>query len=251
MARRQSVFTGTMKFGMLTIPVKLYKPHFDEEVVPVSHLHHNCGTDKPVNQRWWCPACEALVDYSSLVKKFEGGTSLTRDQINTAKIPEKEFTIQEFVRAESVDPMNLDGDTYFIEVDGQEALEAYSVLTFALRQSERVGIAYWASRGRDKMVVIRPYRDGLVAQVLRCANITDVPSYGTTFGAEVVETATFLVKMIERKTVEFKPSGYKSQYVENVRNLLAPKSECSVPVEPAPKCRSSLADLLRAMEEVA
>jgi non-homologous end joining protein Ku len=268
MARRQSVFSGTLKFGIITIPVKLYKPHFDEEALPSSHLEHNCGTKvleldgqpetttghacgKPVQRPWFCPACESTVEFGTLVKVFDNGVALTQAQVASAKVPEKELSIQEFVRADELDPMNLVEDAYYIEVDGKEALEAYSVLTFALKQSERVAIAYYAQRGTDKMVVIRPYRDGLVLQVLKSANLKDVPSFGTTFGADVVETATFLTKMIEKKTVAFEPSKYKSQHVENLRALLNPPCDAPVPAPKPCKAKMSLAEMLKAMEEAA
>lgn len=269
MARKQAVFTGTMKFGVLTIPVKLYKPHFDEEVVPASHMEHTCGSvvkvldgvetpvsgypsGKPINQKWYCSCCDSLVEYGTLVKVFDNGVALTHIEVKSAKIPSKEFTIQEFVKSDDVDPMFLQGDLYFIEVDGSEALEAYSVLTYALKQSDRVGIAYYAARGTDKMMVVRPYRDGLIAQVLKCGNLLDSPSYGTTFSADVVEMATTMLQpMLERKTVDFAPSKYKSTYVENIRALLVPA--CDAPVAPvacAPK-KSALAEMLKLMKEAA
>ena len=267
MARKQAVFSGTMKYSLLTIPVKLYKPHFDEEVVPGSHLEHSCGKKvleldgvptetsghacgKPVNQKWFCSACDSIVEYGTLVKVFDGGQSLTQSEVKSAKIPEKEFTIQEFVKAEDVDPMFLQGDMYFIEVDGKEALEAYSVLVYALKQSDRVGVAYYAARGTDKMMVVRPSRDGLIAQVLKCGNLVDTPSYGTTFSANVVDMAQMLQGMIERQTVALEPSKYKSTYVQNVRALLNPCDAPVVPVACEPK-KSALADLLAAMKAAA
>lgn len=254
MARKQSVFTGTMKFGILTIPVKLYKPHFDEETLPSAHLEHShdgkpCG--QGVQRPWYCPACESNVEYGTLLKVYDNGAVLTQAQVASAKIPEKEFTIEEFVKAEEVDAMNLEGELYYIEVDGKEALEAYSVLTFALKQSERVAIAYYAARGTDRMVVVRPWRDGLVMQFLKCANLNDAPTYGTTFSAEVIETATFLTKLIEKKTVTFEPNKYKSQHVENMRALLEKPCEApAVAVACKPKA-ASLADMLKMMAEAA
>jgi non-homologous end joining protein Ku len=267
MARRTSVFTGTMKFGILTIPVKLYKPHFDTEVAPASHMEHSCGkkvlvldgeeqetlghaSGTPIRQKWFCESCEAIVEYGTLVKVFENGVALTQQQVASAKIPEKELSIEEFVSASDVDAMNLQGDVYFIEVDGKEALEAYSVLTFALKQSEKVGIAYWASRGTDKMVVIRPFRDGLVLQILQCGNLLDAPSYGTSFSAEVVEMAGMLTAMIDKRTVAFEPSKYKSQHVANVRALLNP---CETPtnIVPCKPAKLDLAAMLKAMQEAA
>lgn len=268
MARRTSAFTGTLKFGILTIPVKLYKPHFDTEVIPESHLEHTCGkkvleldgeptettghaSGTKIQQKWFCACCDSIVDYGTLVKVFDNGVALTREQVNAAKIPDKELTIEEFVPAADVDAMNLGDMMYFVEVDGKEALEAYSVLTFALKQAEKVAIAYWASRGTDKMVVIRPFRDGLVLQTIQCGNLLDAPTYGTTFSAEVVEMAGMFTAMIEKKTVAFEPSKYKSQHVANVRALLNPP--CDVPVAPAP-CKpkaSSLAEMLKLMAEAA
>jgi len=186
----------------------------------------------------------------TLVKVFDNGVAITHSDVAAAKIPEKELTIREFVKAEEVDAINLRGEVYYIEVDGKEALEAYSVLTYSLKQSDRVAVAYHSSRGTDKMVVIRPFRDGLVLQYMTCGNITDVPSYGTTFSAQVVEMATFFQKMIEKQTVAFEPSKYKSQYVENMRELMNPTTDDAPVVTPKPKV-SNLAEMLKLMAEAA
>lgn len=241
--RRTSVFSGTMKFGILTVPVKMFKPHFDEEKAPASHLEHNCGCHKPITRPWSCPDC-GPVEYKDLVKVFEGGQVLTQEQVKSARIDDKEFVIEEFVDAAEVDPMHMAGDVYFIEVDGTAAIEAYSVFAQALKAQGKVAIASWTSRGTDKVLVVRPYRDGLVGQVLNYGNLLDAPTYGT------VESSPDMVEMLgsimAKKTVAFEPSKYKSEYVSNLRSMLG-EAPTQIEAVPAAPKKSSLADMLAMM----
>lgn len=260
MARKQAVFTGVMKFGMIAVPVKFYKPHFEADEAPSFHMEHNCGyrveddkivTHLPsgvgIKRPWFCPCCNKMVPYDELLSVADNGVALTRSEVKGAKIDEKEFIIEEFVDASEVDPMHLGGDIYFIEMDGNSGVDAYSVMTLTLRHTNKVGIATWTSRGSDKVVVVRPYREGLVVQVLNYGNLQNAPDYGTRFNDDVVDMARMMTKMVEKRTVKFEPSKYKSEYVSNLRALV--NKECDQPVAQV-KCKktSSLREMLAAME---
>lgn len=259
--RRTSVFSGMMQFGILTVPVKMYKPHFDEEEnkAPASHLEHNCGKNvviddepmhlpgacgSPITRPWFCPACSSDAEYKDLVKVYENGAVLTQEEAKGARISDKEFVIEEFVNADEVDPMHMAADLYFIEVDGNAAVEAYSVFAQALKSQGKVAVASWTSRGTDKVLIVRPYRDGLVGQVLNYGNLLDAPTYNT------VESSPDMVAMLgsimTKKTVSFEPSKYKSEYVANLRQLVG-DAPAPVAAAPAAPKKSSLADMLAMM----
>lgn len=255
MPRKQAVFTGTMNFGIITVPVKFYKPHFDAEVAPSFHMEHNCGENhtacgQGIQRPWHCPACSQTVQYNELLKVSDSGTALTQAEVKSARIPDKEFIIEEFVDANEVDPMHLGGDIYFVEMDGNVGVDAYSVMVLTLRHTNKVAIASWTSRGVDKMVVIRPYRDGLVVQVLNYGNLLDAPDYGTRFNEDIVDMARMMEKMVAKKTVSFTPSKYKSEYVANLRAMTESCDKPVTQVECKPKA-SGLAAMLAAMVEEA
>lgn len=258
--RRQSVFSGTMKFGLLTVPVKFYKPHFDTEEAPSSHFEHNCGrtvvvddeplhiegnSGQPIQRPWYCPACQKNVEYAELLKVYDNGAVLTKEVAKSARIDDKEFIIKEFVPAADVDSMHLAGDVYFIEIGDKAGVDGYSAFAQAMLKSGKVGIASWTSRGVDKVVVVRPYKKGLVAQVLNYGNLQDAPDYGTIDMSESDEVA-MLSMIMDKKTVAFEPSKYKSEYVANLRKLTGENVDEVAVVAPAPK-KSSLAEMLAAM----
>jgi DNA end-binding protein Ku len=166
------------------------------------------------------------VPYAELVKVFDNGAVLTQSECKSARIDEKEFIVKEFVAADDVDAMHLGGDVYFIEVADAAAVDAYSAFAHALVKSGRVAVASWTSRGVDRIVIVRPYRKGLVAQALNFGSLMDAPDYGTYSVDSLADEVEMLSMIMGKKTVAFEPSKYKSEYVANLRQLV-----CDAPAE--------------------
>src|SRR5574342_585449 len=64
----RSLSSGTISFGLVSIPVKLYTAAVSE-AVSFNLLHEKCGTR--IKQQQFCPKCNELVDRSALVRAYE------------------------------------------------------------------------------------------------------------------------------------------------------------------------------------
>ena len=64
----RSIGSGTISFGLVSIPVRLYVATHSEQL-SFNMLHRECGTR--VRQQLWCPKHERVIERSETVKGYE------------------------------------------------------------------------------------------------------------------------------------------------------------------------------------
>jgi DNA end-binding protein Ku len=114
-----------------------------------------------------------------------------------------------------------------------------------MAKSGRVAIAELVSRGKEQLVLIRPYRKGLVLHTMYYAD--EVPKGNVKVSAKELELG---VGLIDRLTSdEFQPENYKDEYRIRVLGMLDEKSkgkEIVTSAAPAPK-RGQVIDIMEAL----
>src|SRR5262249_23815185 len=157
----RSVGSGMVSFGLVSIPVRFYVATHSE-APSFNLLHDACGSR--IRQQIYCPRCERTVERSELVKGYE----VEKDQyvrftddalraLETAASPS--IDIQEFVPLALVDPVYFENAHYLGPDKGGE--KAYRLLADAMRAEEVVAIAQHVTRGKERLVLIRPMSKGL------------------------------------------------------------------------------------------
>ncbi|MGH7550793.1 MAG: Ku protein, partial [Gemmatimonadota bacterium] len=58
--------SATISFGLVNVPVKLYSTSESSRNISFNWIHEECGTR--VQQRFWCPKDERIVERDELVK---------------------------------------------------------------------------------------------------------------------------------------------------------------------------------------
>jgi len=72
----------------------------------------------------------------------------------------KSIDLKEFVPILKIDPIYFESSYYLGPDEGGE--KPYRLLTETLAKTQRAGVAELVSRGKEQIVIIRPYRGGLV-----------------------------------------------------------------------------------------
>src|SRR3989442_3342601 len=171
MAPPHSIGSASISFGLVSIPVKLFSTGQPAESVSFRMVHKKCGT--PLKQQYICPKEGETVERDDIVKGYE----YVKDQYvlftpEEMKAVEEEATraisINEFVPAAKVDPIYYDKPYYLGPDKGAE--RAYRLLGEAMKKAKVAGLAQYAARGKQYLVMIRPMDDGLVMQQLRYAD---------------------------------------------------------------------------------
>lgn len=162
----RSLWNGSISFGLVTIPVKLYVAA-GKQNVSLRMLHDLCHT--PLRYQRMCPTCERAVSPEETVSGFETEKNrfviLTEEDLDSLPLPSaKTVAIEHFVPAASVDPVYFE-KTYYLEPDGGGA-NAYQLLRTALTEAGQFGIGRIAIRSRESLCAVRPSSGDVLALTL-------------------------------------------------------------------------------------
>src|SRR6188508_2747877 len=136
-----SIGSGTLSFGLVSVPVKMYTAASSASV-SFNQLHEKCGGR--IKQQQVCPACNEVVERSSLVKGYEFAKDqyvrFTEEEIKKLEAEASQsIDILEFVPLEKIDPIYFE-KTYYLGPD-KGGSKAYRLLCDVMVQTSRVALA--------------------------------------------------------------------------------------------------------------
>jgi DNA end-binding protein Ku len=246
--------SGTISFGLVSIPVKFYTAASSEQA-SFNMLHKKCGGR--VKQQYICPTDNnEVVERTEMVKGYEYArgqyVTFSDDEIKALEAERSNsIEIAEFVPLSSVDFVSVE-KTYYLGPD-KGGDKAYRLLSESMTKKEMVAVGRWASRGKEQLVLIRPYgKDGIILHQLYYA--TEVRAFdeidtGATFKFSDKEH-DLAEKLIEQLSSEsFEPDKYSDSYSERVDSAVQQKVEGKeITVAPeAPKAQ--IIDLFEALKK--
>jgi len=244
--------SGTISFGLVTIPVKLYSTGESSAGIQFNMLHRKCGSR--LRQQYVCPLDDEVVERENIVKGYEysrGQYVLFTEEELKALIPEPTNAVEitEFVPLDQVDPIYYERSYYLGPDRGGD--RPYRLLAEAMKRTGRAALARYVARGKDQFVLVRPFAEGLIMQQLRYSDelrpFAAVP-IGT---AEVREPELALaIQLIEQvATAEFHPEAYEDKQRQEVRELIERKVQGQeITAAPAPAPRAQIIDLMAALK---
>ena len=224
----RAIGTSTISFGLVSIPVKLYSTGESGRKVSFNMMHEECGTR--VKQQYICPSCDVVVPRGEMTKGYEFAKGqyvlFDAEELKALEMPKKdEIDITEFVPADQVEAVYID-KPYYLGPDKGGA-RAYRLLSRALRESERVAIATYATRGKQYLVRIRPHEDGLVLDQLKYADEVKRFDEVPIDEAEVKDAEMALARQLidQAASDEFDATRYTDEVRERALAMIQAKVE--------------------------
>jgi DNA end-binding protein Ku len=244
--------SGTISFGLVSIPVKLYTATSSGNV-SFNLLHAKCGSR--IKQQTFCPVCNETVERSGLVKGYEFAKDqyvrVSDDELKALEgEASKMIDILEFVPLAQVDPVYFEKAYYLGADKGGE--KPYRLLADAMAQAEQVAVAKFVMRGKESLVLIRPAQEGLLLHTMFFADevrsFADVDKGKSASVREgELDLALQLIRGLARE--EFKPEQYADEYRTRVLDMLEKKVEGrEVTTPPAAAERPRVVDLMEALK---
>jgi len=248
-----SLGSGTISFGLVSIPVKLYSAAVSQNVA-FNMLHAKCGSR--IKQQTFCPVDQTTVDRNELVRGYEFAKDqyvrVTDEELKSLEGEDsKVIDIAEFVPLDQVDPIYFE-KTYYLGPD-KGGDKAYRLLAETMAKTDRVAVARYIMRGKESLVLIRPAQDGLMLHTMYFADeVRDFGEIEKGKSAKIAEREGELARKLvdELSTDEFKPDQYKDEYRERVLEMVNKKvegKEVTLAASEAP--RSQVIDLMDALKE--
>jgi DNA end-binding protein Ku len=246
-----SVWKGSISFGLVSIPVRLYAAARPSRI-GLHLLHRECHTR--LRQPLFCPTDNRIVDRSEVVKgyEYEKDKYVLIEPEDTKKIqPESARTmdILSFAKASEIDPLYFDS-SYFV-VPEDQGRKAYLLLLKTLEDSRRVGIAKVAMHQRGYTVFIRPYNHGLALHTMYFANeLREVVGYGKADGLRISPQEVKLAEqLVSTLSQPFDVKQYRDEYQERLMALIEAREKGEeIATIPQPK-RAPVIDIMSALKK--
>jgi DNA end-binding protein Ku len=247
----RSIWKGSISFGLVTIPVKLY-PATQQRDVTFHQVHAADGGR--IRYKRVCSVDGEEVPYADIAKGYEmpSGEVVVLTDEDFADLPlrtSRSIDVLEFVPLEQVDPLYF-AKSYYLEPDGAGA-KPYVLLREALEQSGRVALVKVALRQRESLATLR-VRDGVfVLEMMLWPDEIREPDFG--FLDEDIEVRQQELKMaeslIESLSGDFAPEQYSDNYREALQTLIEAKVEGREVVQPAEPAEDTgtVVDLMAAL----
>lgn len=249
----RSLGSGTISFGLVSIPVKLYTAASSQSP-SFNLLHAKCGNR--IRQQRLCPVCNEVVERDDLVRGYEFAKDqyvrMTDEELKALEgEASKAIEISEFVPLSTVDPVYFEKSYYLGPDKGGE--KPYRLLAEAMAQAGKVALAKFVMRGRENLVLLRSSQNGLMLHAMYFAD--EVKDFGEIEKGESAkisgaETNLAMRLIDELSSEQFKPEQYEDEYRQRVLDLVNSKAEGKeiTVAEPVAQ-RAQVIDLMAALKE--
>lgn len=222
----RSIWKGSLSFGLVNVPIKLYSATEDHDV-PLHQVHDKDGGR--IRYKRVCEIDGEEVEYSSIAKAYvDGEQTVILTPEDFAALPverSRDIDVVEFVPTSQIDPIMFD-KSYYLAPDSKST-KAYVLLMRTLEESDRTAIVKFALRQKTRLAALR-VRDGvLTLQTLlwddevREARFPELDETPRITEAEL----TMSRQLVESFASDFEPEKFTDDYQEQLRTLVEAKLE--------------------------
>jgi DNA end-binding protein Ku len=205
----RSIWKGTIRFSLVSIPVRIYNAVETSEKIQFNQLHRD--DFGPIGYDKRCKKCSQVVTNDQIAKgyQYEPDRYALVEPDDLAKIKiktTKAVDIVGFVNREEI-PSTFYDAPYFAGPDGPASENPYALLREVMEQTGKIAVGKVVLRDREDLVAVLPYDGGLLLQKLRypheLRNMADVPQLENVqqldsqkLNANELELATSLVEQL-------------------------------------------------------
>ena len=222
----RSIWTGSLSFGMVNIPVKLQSAVQSEnldldmlskdDLAPVRYARIDSKTGEE-------------LDYKDIVKGYQyakGKYIVVTDEYFEAASPQKSKSIDilQFVKTDAIDPIYFEKPYYIVPGKGGE--KPYNLLLQALEEAGSSGLAEFMLRNREHLCAIRPYNGMLLLNQMRYQDeLKAAPEVALSKGEKITgKELELAVKLVEQLSDSFDPAAFKDDYMAALKKVIKAKA---------------------------
>ena len=249
-----AIWSGTVGFGLVSVPVKLVSATKSKDV-RFNQLEESTGAR--IRYRKVSDATGEEVANEQIVKGFEvapGQYVVVADEDVKALAPKASRTIEieDFVDLDQIDPVYFE-QPYYLAPDKQ-GLKPYRLLVEAMTELRKVAVGRIIMRSKESLVAIRPVDGVLCVETMRYADEVLPPSTVVPDDGEVAEPTARELEMakqlVEALASDFEPDKYHDAYREQLMSLIERKAAGEeIVAEPQVEDQGKVVDLMAALEQ--
>lgn len=231
-AAEQGIWSGTVSFSLVAIPVRLVRA---VEPGRVSFRMLHSRDYSPLLRRMVCPEEEKIVPAEEIIRGYEitpGKYLLITDEELESVSPERSRTIEiiEFIDMKDVDPIYYDHPYYLVPLKGGE--KSYSLLVEVMRRAGKAGLAKFVLGEREYLVAVKSTGSALSLITLHYSDeILGDEDIAPEEGRIEPDEIGRMKKIIKGMISDFNPDKYADKRREKILTLLKKKAKETAPVE--------------------
>jgi DNA end-binding protein Ku len=271
-----SIWTGSLSFGLVVIPVRLY-PAVRKKVVRFREIDdtgrriRHVRVADPQPELDWEPLrrlepqpnppppearegirySEPEIPYADIRKGYEVSpgqyVSLSREEV-AALAPEKSrvIEVEQFVDSDEVDPIYFES-RYYLAPD-REAIKSFGLLRDAMSESGRMAIAYITLRSRRYLSAIRPHDEVmLLTTMVHADEVLPADFWMPALDAKPTDRELKMARMlIDALSAPFEAEKFEDEHRARVLKAIAERTPVETPS--APPSPTKVMDLMKALE---
>lgn len=245
----RSIWTGSIAFGLVNIPVKLFSA-VNERALDFDMLDkkdHSPIKFKRVNEK---TGKEVL--WENIVKGYDldGKYVVLTDEDFDAASPEKTKTInmEAFVNPAEVDIILFDNAYYLAPAKGGE--RAFSLLETALQKAGKAGVGSFVLRNKEKPVLLRSAKGLLILHTLRFLNeIRDPSDFVVKKVTPKRNELTMAGSLIKSMSGKFNIADFKDSYTTKLKKLIRTKATGKKLAAPKARVEKPASDLIEQLQQ--
>ncbi len=246
-----AIWTGSISFGLVTVPVRLVSATRSQDV----RFHQlEAETGARIRYRRVSEKTGEEVPNDQIVKGYEleSGNYVVIEGDELAALKPKasrQIEIEDFVDLSEIDPVYFEQPYYL--VPDKDAAKAYRLLTQVMEDEGKVAVGRFVLRSKEALVAIRPVDGMLCLETMRYADEVLAPDREQIDAeSEPSERELDMARqLVNTLAGEFDPEKYHDEYREEVLALIDRKAAGEEIVAPAaPEEPAKVLDLMAALE---
>lgn len=253
----RSIWKGTISFGLVNIPIKLYSAT-EGKTFSFNQL---CEKGHRIQYKRWCTVEDKEIPWEDIHKGFEiakGNYVLVeKEDFEKIKIKTtKSIDIKEFVSLEDLNPILIE-KSYYVGPDTKTIDKAYVLFANILKSTNKIAIGKVVLKDKEHLIALQAYQRGIVMYQLHYQDeikpLDEIEGIQTTDSSKIKidEQEISLGKtLIENLTSKgFDPSKYSDTYATQLEEMINAKAKGKSHVIQEPQAEPvSNVDLLEALK---
>lgn len=247
----RSVWNGSISFGLVNIPIKLFTVSDNNNEYSFNQLDEK---GHKIQYKKWCPIEEKEIPYEEIRKGYKIAKDeyiiIEKEDLDKIKaVTTKTIDIKEFIDINDFDTILIEKSYYVSPFTGgavnkrgkqKENIvlasnKAFRLFVDSLRETNKIAIGKVVLKEREHLVAIRPYQRGLLMhQLMYQEEITPIDEIDGMPGSEssvspvsIDEKELELGKMLigNLTSSRFDITQYSDEYAKQVEKMVTAKSK--------------------------
>ena len=237
MMAAHTIWKGSISFGLVNIPIKLYITSDNDKDFSFNQLDNK---GHRIKYKKWCPVEDREVSYSQIKKGYQISKDnyavIEKDDLDKIKLKTTQsIDVKEFIDSNDFDSLLIE-KSYYVAPEKNKKTgaidKAYTLFARIINETKKIAIGKVVLKDKEHLVALRAYQRGIVMHQLRYIDEIkpvdeiegmdgSISSQQSSIDNKELSLGKTLVENLSSK--EFDISQYSDEYTKQLEQLINAK----------------------------